>query len=945
MKKLLFIILALAMAYSDCIGQTAQKSSFYYFRGKKIDLKKVEGYVYATTHDSTLFNGMKYTTSVEVNNRTYGGKLKKNMLNRRLGTFAMNQDDIQTSPCYAIDNDTLGLSNMFYVKLRNLNDSLKLKEYTSLYRVKIIQQNKYLPLWFMMSCTDESSMNSMEMANLFWESGLFQSAEPEFIDRLHNCCVNDPRFNKQWNLYNTGQNNGVAGVDIQMCDAWDISTGKDVIVGILDRGIAAHRDLPDLYPLSHDCTTGGNKIVREEHGTAVAGVVGAIRNNGFGNAGVAPDCRMMDVSIENGKENDAYRGANAILWAMNHGAQVLNCSWRLSGESELFEDAVATAISKGRNGLGCVIVFASGNRARSSVEYPSSLPGVISVGAIDRGGYRSGCRAYLPRGCEFWDEVAAPSDSLFASSYGTNLHVVAPGTFVPSLYYKENIFYWGCGTSFAAPHVTGIAALMLAVNPKLTFEEVRTIICATCTKLPEYSFSSSSLHPHGTWNREVGYGLVNAYKAVELARFKLKGTLENVNTYNYKISYLPHNARIEWSCSNDFVVTQQSDSTINFVAKDFGKSTVLKAKVYCGNILIKEFTKNVSSPTLAVEGSGHISCCGLKAHRIGYLPYGATFSWNVSDNVDIDSQKGDSIRVSTVKGTSSGYWIEAVVHANGKTYAKRKTLLLREKEKVDMEFLSDSRGPNGSKRFAIYADPIDNNGRSMRDIPEETIVYWRCRRSPDSKTETDATLDSDDKITNSSMIPMFACQKSSSVSRDSMQIHSTTFSVTPVTPPVPPVGPPIPLNTDDIDVTTIDSPHRLKVTLPNKDYEGIVTCSIYSYCTKTTTLSYLVRQEGISTYTEDSPFIFYSTPPYKVTSGSPASDFVAVRKMATEENNTSLHEVTLLLYNDYGLVRTINGTSEEELLQMNVSDLPDGTYYLNVHTKNGVIKQVIRIEH
>ena len=67
--------------------------------------------------------------------------------------------------------------------------------------------------------------------------------------------------------------------------------------------------------------------------------------------------------------------------------------------------------------------------------------------------------------------------------------------------------------------------------------------------------------------------------------------------------------------------------------------------------------------------------------------------------------------------------------------------------------------------------------------------------------------------------------------------------------------------------------------------------------------------------------------------------------METEENDTSLHEVKLLLYNDFGLVRTVNGTSEEELLQMNVADLPNGTYYLNVHTGNSVIKQVIRIKH
>ena len=121
------------------------------------------------------------------------------------------------------------------------------------------------------------------------------------------------------------------------------------------------------------------------------------------------------------------------------------------------------------------------------------------------------------------------------------------------------------------------------------------------------------------------------------------------------------------------------------LTRDCGKSTTLTAKVCYDDVLIKQFTKNISS-VLDVEGSGHISCCGLKAHRIGYLPYGATFSWNVSDNVDIDSQKGDSIRVSMVEGTSSGYWIEAVVQANGKTYTKRQELTRREKGSVILKY-------------------------------------------------------------------------------------------------------------------------------------------------------------------------------------------------------------------------------------------------------------------
>ncbi|MBC8593431.1 S8 family peptidase [Oscillospiraceae bacterium N12] len=617
-------------------------------------------------------------------------------------------------------------------------------------------------------------------------------------------------------------------------------------------------------------------------------------------------------------ENDDWT-IEGLKYAERMGADIINCSW---GNDKSHDAKLTTQINKmatqGRDGRGCIIVASSGNSNSTTLNYPASLPNVISVGASWQNGAR-------------WED----------SNYGSDLDLVAPGVQIYTTT-QNNDYENFTGTSASTPHVSGVAALMLSVNPNLTRTQLKKILCQTCQKPSRHTFSTNGTY--GKWNDQVGYGIVDAYDALRMIQFQ-KSTLVENDPYTYMINNLPRKARVVWSSSSsDFTLTNPADSVARILTRDCGKSTTLTAKVCYDDVLIKQFTKNISS-VLDVEGSGHISCCGLKAHRIGYLPYGATFSWNVSDNVDIDSQKGDSIRVSTVKGTSFGYWIEAVVHANGKTYAKRKTLLLREKEKVDMEFLSDSRGPNGSKRFAIYADPIDNNGRSMRDIPEETIVYWRCRRSPDSKTETDAILESEDLITNSSLIKVPSCMKSSTI-RDSISIQPSTFSVYPVDPPVDPFPPVKPWDTDDIDVTKIDSPHRLKVTLPNDNYIGIVTCSVFSQCTKTTSLNYMVDKNGISAYKDEgmSPFL-YSTPPYRVTSSNPTSDFVSIRKVDMEENSSSLHEVKLMLYNDYGLVRTVNGTSEEEILQMNISDLPKGTYYLNVVTGNDIIKQVVRIEH
>ena len=729
----------------------------------------------------------------------------------------------------------------------------------------------------------------------------------------------------QWPLENT------EGSGIFAEDAWTISKGSpDIKIAVLDDGVElTHRDLhANLLP-GFDAVTdnvpgdNGSPKFGDKHGTNCSGIIAALDNN-QGITGVAPHCKIIPIRIcydrySNISSTVVYDKwiVEALKYAQRAGADIINCSWGNNEQHDIeLTNKINELATQGRRGLGCIIVAASGNFNSSTLEYPASLPNVITVGASKSNGAR-------------WED----------SNYGSGLDLVAPGTHILTTT-QNGDYEYVTGTSASAPHVAGVAALMLSVNPSLTRTQLKEILCKTCQKTSRHTFSTNATY--GRWSDQVGYGIVDAYDALRMIQFQ-KSTLVQEDAFTYTINNLPRKAKVVWSSSSsDFTLANPVDSVAKILTRDCGKSTTLTAKVYYDNALIKQFTKNISS-VLTIEGSNHISCCGQKAKRIGYLPYGATLSWNVSDNVDIDSQKGDSIRVSMVEGTSSGYWIEAVVRANGKTYTKRENLVLRKKEGVDMDFLSDTRGPGGSKRFAIYADPIDNNGRSMRDIPEETIVRWWCRRSPNSGTDADATLDSEDQIT-SSMLVKPACMRASTLP-DTVQFHPITFSSYPPIDPFLPVTPPIIPLVPNIDATDINFPHRLKVTLPDQDYEGIVTCWVYSHCAKATLLSYLVNKDGISVYTEKTSPTIYSAPTYRVTSSSPAGDHIAVRRMETEENDTSLHEVKLLLYNDFGLVRTVNGTSEEELLQMNVADLPNGTYYLNVHTGNSVIKQVIRIKH
>ena len=158
-------------------------------------------------------------------------------------------------------NEDGGLSQYFYVKLIKAEDSLKLKELSLIHNVLIVGRNKFMPLWFTMKCDKKSKGNALDMSNLFYETGLFITAEPDFIvGKPGLCYTNDTYFNDQWALQNTGQNGWTSGIDINICPAWGITTGnEDIIVAIIDSGLDLdnnglyHPDLRNkIYSISYD---------------------------------------------------------------------------------------------------------------------------------------------------------------------------------------------------------------------------------------------------------------------------------------------------------------------------------------------------------------------------------------------------------------------------------------------------------------------------------------------------------------------------------------------------------------------------------------------------------------------------------------------------------------------------------------------------------------------
>jgi len=407
---------------------------------------------------------------------------------------------------------------------------------------------------------------------------VFLYAEPNYITRT-SITPNDIFFqeNRQWSLQNNGQNGGIAGIDVDATEGWEIETNaSEVIVAIIDSGInLQHEDLiSNLWtnPLEipnngvdddengyvddhhgiNSITGSGDPTDDNGHGTHCAGIIGASANNGVGISGIAWEVKLMPLKFLNTEGEGATSDAiECIRYAIENGATIMNNSWGGQNFLASLQNAIEEA-----NSAGIIFVAAAGNEGSdndSNPTYPANynVPNIVSVASINRDGSLS----------EF-------------SNYGVDtVDVAAPGAEIPSTWHDSNTAYETIsGTSMATPLAAGILALQSTVYESDSHLQQIDRLKKSSTPQP----SLESLVSSG--------GIVNLLNALEMDRipelpeiessFPAETTIVEGSSSSLQVSATSKSA-LSYSWFKDGVqIPNESANILNFVGATIDQSGI-----------------------------------------------------------------------------------------------------------------------------------------------------------------------------------------------------------------------------------------------------------------------------------------------------------------------------------------------------------------------------------
>ena len=317
----------------------------------------------------------------------------------------------------------------------------------------------------------------------YQKSGLVEFAEPDYLVYADTTSPNDPKYvdGTLWGLNNYGQNGGTAHADIDAPDAWDVLTSaSNIVVAVLDSGIrATHEDLasnmwvnPSDGGHGFNAFTGTNNPSDDStsHGTMVAGVLGAVGNNGKGVTGVAWRVQMMACKcLNNGTGSDSTVIA-CIDYAMTNGAKIINASFDTPTASLALSNAIVAT-----RDAGIIWVASAGNNTYNvevNPSYPTcyGIDNVVSVAYTTRTDALGGFSNYGV----IHVALAAPGDQIYTSFAASDSYYYPPSGLGINI----------AGTSFSAPYVSGACALLMAQYPADSYQDIISRLLNATDPLP-----------------------------------------------------------------------------------------------------------------------------------------------------------------------------------------------------------------------------------------------------------------------------------------------------------------------------------------------------------------------------------------------------------------------------------------------------------------------------
>jgi len=466
------------------------------------------------------------------------------------------------------------LTDLFVVQFPEGTSPDEIADVNATYGATIQMENPFVDGLYILRAPGGAVGDALDLANAYQEAGITAYAHPDFLLQIElyagQKVPNDPLYPDQWHHENAGASGGTADADIDSASAWGLETGDpDIVIAVFDVGFdMTHPDLvgnlwanpgeiggnqldDDLNGFIDDvngwdffsCASassvagcGDNDLSGVQggtaHGTAVAGTAAATGWNNVGVVGSCPGCHFLPLRLA------LNVSARALLfdYARAMGAAVISCSWGCKTGYTIpavVTAAIQNAMSKGRGGLGCVVLFAVDNddvdACGGAKPRLPSIPGVIGVGrSTNRDRFdvcaHGGCVDLLAPG-SFKDTVSSGRGTLWATTTDTQGQpgFNANAVFTPPCPCAEpaDKDYTRCfgGTSFATPLAAGVAGLVLSADGTLTQEQVANLLRDTADRV-EDSLGAynevAGLSDPASGTPTHGAGRVNAFESVRV---------------------------------------------------------------------------------------------------------------------------------------------------------------------------------------------------------------------------------------------------------------------------------------------------------------------------------------------------------------------------------------------------------------------------------------------